>query len=117
MVKGVCMAKGVCMVGACVVGVCMTGGVHGRRCAWQVACMVGVMHDREGSMCGRRDGHCSGRYASYCECILVIYCFIVVGSRSYLIRLKSVFSKINRTLKHAIFDLSMILYPWYITVR
>ena len=48
-------------------------GVHGGGGAWQEhawwgyvcvagggACMVG-----EGGMCGRRDGHCSGRYASY----------------------------------------------------
>ena len=40
------------------------GGMHGRGHAWQEgmygggACMAGGVH-------GRRDGHCSGRYASY----------------------------------------------------
>ena len=49
--RGACMAVGVCVWwGACMAGVCMVGG---------------GMHDS-------RDGHCSGWYASYLECILVL---------------------------------------------
>ena len=36
------MAGGMCSKAVCVAGACMAGGMHGRR-----------------------DGHCSGRYASY----------------------------------------------------
>ena len=45
-------------------GVCMEGGVHGRRvaCVARGACGGCVW---QGGMCGRRDGHCSGRYTSY----------------------------------------------------
>ena len=57
--RGVCMAggmhggvQGACMAGGRVVGACMAGGVHGR------------------GMRGRRDGHCSGRYASYWNAFL-----------------------------------------------
>ena len=52
----------VCMAGGCA----WHGGVHGRGCAWQVACVVGGVH-------GRRDGHCSRRYASYWNELLLIY--------------------------------------------
>ena len=34
------------------------GGMRGRGCAWGASVAGGGMHDR-------RDGHCSGRYASY----------------------------------------------------
>ena len=78
--------RGVCMVGACMAwGMCGRGG-HGRGAcmagghAWQGACvvgggcvvgmcMVGGVHDR-GGVHGRRDGHCSGRYASYWNAFL-----------------------------------------------
>ena len=87
MVKGACMVKGTCVIGsmhgrgmhdrghawqghawqgAFVVGVCMAGGMHGswgvcdRGCAWQRR-----VH-------GRRDGHCSGWYASYWNAFLLI---------------------------------------------
>ena len=43
------MAKGACVVG----GVCMARG-----------CMAGGVHGGVGGMRGRRDGHCSGWYAS-----------------------------------------------------
>ena len=51
-------------------GVYMAGGVHGTGCTWQW-----VMHGRgacvvEG-MSGRRDGYCSGRYASYWNTFLL----------------------------------------------
>ena len=47
--EGACVAGGrVCMARGC-----MTGGVHG-----------------VGGMCGRRDGHCSGLYASYWNAFL-----------------------------------------------
>ena len=57
----------------------MVGGVHGRVCVLGGACMAGVMHDRgvcmaEGmhgrGMHARKDGHCSGRYASYWNAFL-----------------------------------------------
>ena len=67
--KGACMVKGTCAAkgntwqrGTCVVKwvVCGEGkaGMHGRGHAWQ------------GSMRGRRDSHCSGRYASYWNAFL-----------------------------------------------
>ena len=48
----------------------MAEGVH----AWWVACVAGEYvwqgeHLIAGDMCGRRDGHCSGRYASYCNAL------------------------------------------------
>ena len=46
--------KGACMTSRCALqGACMAGG-----CAWQ------------GGMCGRRNGHCSGQYASYWNAFL-----------------------------------------------
>ena len=76
------MAGGVCMDGACA-----AGGMHGRGHAWWGMCMAGGMcgkggvngggrvHGKgacmargacmAGGVHGRRDGHCSGRYASY----------------------------------------------------
>ena len=90
------MAGGACVAwGACVAGghwwqegsngegghvwqehVYMTGGMHGRGHAWQ-----GGMHGRgcawqgghvwQGSICGRRHGHCTGRYASYWNAFLL----------------------------------------------
>ena len=54
-----------CGMGACVVGgACMAGG-H----AWQGACVAGGVHGR--GMRGRRNGHCSGRYASYWNAYLL----------------------------------------------
>ena len=62
---GACATGGMCVVrghswqgGACVTvgmngGACVAGG-----CAWQGVCLM------RGVMCDRRDGHCSGRYAS-----------------------------------------------------
>ena len=38
-------------------------GVHGRGTCMAVGCVTGGMH-------GRRDGHCSGRYASYWNAFL-----------------------------------------------
>ena len=49
-VVGGMRGRGACMAG----GTCMAGG-----CAWQ------------GAMCGRRNGHCSGRYASYWNAFLL----------------------------------------------
>ena len=50
MMGGVCMAEGACMADGGMYG---KGGVHGM-----------------GGMCGRRDGHCSGQYASYWNAFL-----------------------------------------------
>ena len=77
-----CMAKG----GTCMVkGACMAKGghawqrgghawwrrgMHGREFAWQGACVAGGCA-WQGGMCGRRDGHCSGRYASYWNALLL----------------------------------------------
>ena len=73
--RGACMAAEACVAGghvwqgACMVGrgTCMIGGMHGRRrgmhgrkCAWQ------------GDMHGRRDGYCSGWYASYWNAFLFV---------------------------------------------
>ena len=48
----------------------MAGGVHGRRHAWQ-----GVMHGRgacmAGGVRGRKNGNCSGQYASYWNAFLL----------------------------------------------
>ena len=56
------MARGHTCPGACVAGgVCMAGGMHGR-----VVCMAEGVH-------GRRDGHCSGRYASYWNAFLFLF--------------------------------------------
>ena len=51
-------------------GACMAGGVHGRMCVWWGAYMVGGISWQgaciaRGGVRGRRDGHCSGWYASY----------------------------------------------------
>ena len=61
---GACVAGGVCMAGGvCVAegGSCVAGGY-----AWQEG---GAMHG--GGMHGRRNGHCSGRYASYWNAFLL----------------------------------------------
>ena len=55
---------GVCSRGACIVGHAWQGGMHGggRACvAW--------------GPCGRRHGHCSGRYTSYWNVFLFGYFF------------------------------------------
>ena len=56
-------------------GVYMVGGMHG---GWVcVVCGGGSMRDRgpcmAGGMGGRRDGHCSGRYASYWNALLYLF--------------------------------------------
>ena len=59
--KGACMAREHVWQGACMAGVCRTrvgGGMCGKE-----ACVAGG-HAWQGGMRGRRDGHCSGRYAS-----------------------------------------------------
>ena len=54
-------------------GACVAGGLHGRGMCmarghvWQGVCVAG------GRMHGRRDGHCSGRYASYWNAFLFRY--------------------------------------------
>ena len=55
-VEGVCMARGTCMARE-------HGGMHGKG-----ACMIGVYV--AGGVCSRRDGHCSGWYASYWNAFL-----------------------------------------------
>ena len=92
---------GVCMVGEGAVhgwGVCMWGVVCGRGCAWQGVCMAGgvcavgggggrgmygggmcgkgcMVGEVGGGVRGRRDGHCSGRYASYWNAFLLVFIF------------------------------------------
>ena len=71
--------------GACVAGgAYVVGGVHGRGHVWQRGihgrggmcgrgvCMAGGMRGRKGGMPARRDGHCSGRYASYWNAFLLL---------------------------------------------
>ena len=50
--EGACIVKGPCVAGACVAGACMAEGMRGRR-----------------------DGHCSGRYASYWNAFLFSFNF------------------------------------------
>ena len=57
---GMCGREGCAWKGVCVARGCMPGEGH----AMQEAYMAGGMHGRGWGMCGRRDGHCSGRYAS-----------------------------------------------------
>ena len=77
MAGGACVAEGHAWQGVCMVGACMPGG-H----AWQGVCMArgcawwGHMWQEAfmvwGVWCGRRDGHRSGRYASYWNAFLFI---------------------------------------------
>ena len=74
MAKGCMSDEGPCIVKVCIVkGVCMAGGMHGGGIHGKGgvhgrgACVVGGMH-------GRRDGHCSGRYASYWNAFLFFHC-------------------------------------------
>ena len=60
---GGCVAGGVCVHGGG--GACMAGGMHGGGHVWG-----GIMH-------GRRDGHCSGRYASHWNAFLFRYLIIL----------------------------------------
>ena len=91
---GACTVGGACVVedvhgrGACMVRTCMMGGMCGWGSAWPGgggsawpggmygggtcvvgACMAGG-HAWQGDMHSRRDGHCSGRYASYWNAFL-----------------------------------------------
>ena len=62
----VCIVRGACVAGGrvCMARGCMTGGVHG-----------------VGGMCGRRDGHCSGLYASYWNAfLLLLHCILGIIS-------------------------------------
>ena len=63
---GVCMAGGHAWW-----GMCMAGGMHGRAHAWQGAMHGGGACVAGGGMCGRRDGHCSGKYVSYWNAFLL----------------------------------------------
>ena len=63
--RNACQGYGMCVAGCmCGQGACMAGGMHGA--GWgrhgRVVCM--------GGMHGRRDGHYSGRYASYWSAFL-----------------------------------------------
>ena len=57
-------------------GMCCGGGMHGGGACmagehtWQGACVMGVHGG--GGVHGRRDGHCSGRYASYWNAFLFL---------------------------------------------
>ena len=52
------------------------GAVHARGMHGRGVCVAGGMHGRRGSMHGRRDGHCSGRYASYWNAFLLSQIFL-----------------------------------------
>ena len=83
---GACMAGGMygrgCVAGgmhgrgwwACMVGSCMAEGMHGGRSVAGVVCMAGGRHVWHAPVPGRyyEIWSMSGRYASYCNCILVI---------------------------------------------
>ena len=61
--------KGACLAG----GHTWQGGLHGsgRACMAGGTCMARRGHARQGGgVRGRRDGHCSGRYASYWKAFL-----------------------------------------------
>ena len=62
--QGVCMAGG--MHGR---GVCMAGGMCGGGHAWWGDAWQGG-HVWQGGMCGRKNGNCRGRYASYWNAFL-----------------------------------------------
>ena len=64
------MCGGVFVAGACVVEACMAGACVVGGHVWQGVCVVGSVCGR-GGMRGRRDGHCSGRYASYWNAFLL----------------------------------------------
>ena len=107
----------------------------GRLCAWRGACMAGVgcvaggMCGRggmcgKGGMGGRRDGHCSGRYASYWNAFLISLDYrliektldvisIVTNVTSPINNLLLVFNHISRRFctKVTVTKLSMIKKP------
>ena len=81
--RGVCVARGIHDSGVCMArGVCGRE-VHGRGCTWQ------------GGMCGRRDGHCSGRYTSYYNAFLFI--MIIVNAESLLQKMHLLMLELNFT--------------------
>ena len=47
----------------------MAGDVRSGGHVWQGGCVAGGMHG--GGVRGRRDGHCSGQYASYLDAFLL----------------------------------------------
>ena len=63
---GACM----CGRGSCVTEECAWQGVCHKGHTWQGACMVGG-YAWQGGARDRRDGHCSGRYASYWNAFLL----------------------------------------------
>ena len=75
--RGVCVAGGYAWQGAYMAGgMCSRGDMHGRGAymagevghAWQRGtCMAGG----QGGVHGRRNGHCSRQYASYCTAFLL----------------------------------------------
>ena len=73
-----CMARGLhfrrhVWQGVCIrQGACMEGGMPTLQ--WE-ACMAGGHAWHWGGVRGRRDGHCSERYASYWNVCLVMTCF------------------------------------------
>ena len=78
--KGVMCGRGHTWGGMCGGGMHGKGDMHGRGHAWQGhewqgLCMAGGMHGGEGRH-GRRDGHCSGRYASYWNAFLFNLVFV-----------------------------------------
>ena len=86
--RGLCMVGGACVVGGHVWqrvhgrGAYMVGGCVAEGHVWQGVCMAGGMQWQEEhvwqgkrGMHGRRDGHCSRRYTSYCNTFLFVYKF------------------------------------------
>ena len=72
--------------GACGRGHAKQGGVHGRG-----ACMKGGMHGSGGGgVCGRKDGHCSGRYASYWNAFLFKFNMTLTANMEIAFRIYSV---------------------------
>ena len=62
--------------GVCMAWACMVGDVHSREePAWRGlrgVCVAGSVYGK-GGMHGRRNGHCSGRYASYWNAFLFTF--------------------------------------------
>ena len=57
-------------------GMCGRGDVHGKEggCPFRLACLARKACMAGGGVHGRRDGHCSGRYASYWNAFL-LHCY------------------------------------------
>ena len=103
--RGVCMA-GVCVHawGACVArgGACMAGGCswwgghvwQGGHAWWGWGGVHSRGHAWQGDMHGRRDGHCSERYASYWNAFLFKAVLTIVVNYVFAIEFSRIYTKL-----------------------